>query len=133
MILAGVKLTVARRHPGFLTSLVFVVAVTAISGFAQVRREADQRITASLAEIARRPESRAELSVARREVYEPERVIRRRKATTQVTTAPRVPEIAQASILNVTPSYGGFAALADNFSAIPPDTEGAVGRNHVVT
>ncbi len=43
-------------------------------------------------------------------------------------TTPRATSAGQAS-----PPYGGFQALLDNFTAIPPDTTGAVGPQHVVT
>ena len=39
------------------------------------------------------------------------------------------PSVAATAILN----FSGFQGLADNFTAIPPDTEGAVGPQHVVT
>jgi uncharacterized protein (TIGR03437 family) len=36
-------------------------------------------------------------------------------------------------VATVTPGFGGFQALVDTFKVIPPDTEGAVSPQHVVT
>jgi len=110
------------------------IALFAISAFGQVRRDAAVRATADLTEIARRPGSRAVAADApQREVYEPERAVRRHNATGARSATPRLPEPVRAPGASTVPSFSGFAALADNFTTIPPDTEGAVGPKHLVT
>ncbi len=114
---------------------IFYVLILAPPSFGQLRRDAEARTSASLAEIARqakRPSQEGLLS--QREVYEPERAVRRRNSAKPAAASARVPEHAAAAIpaTNI-PSFGGFLGLADNFTAIPPDTQGAVGPNHVVT
>jgi uncharacterized protein (TIGR03437 family) len=111
---------------------IFAAALAVIPAFAQVRGQADHRATANLDALARQRSSFEAPPAAPREVYEPERVIRRRKAA-KVTTVPRQAEMPAASAASVAPSFGGFPALSDNFTAIPPDTGGAVGPQHVVT
>ncbi len=105
------------------------------SAFGQARHDADARATASLAEIARLPKSRAMTgSVVQREVYEPERAVRRRNSAKPAATVARQPEaVAAQAVAGTVPSFAGFQGLGDNFTAIPPDTQGAVGPNHVVT
>ena len=111
------------------------LAVLAQSAFGQARHDADARASASLAEIAHRPKSlAAEGSVVQREVYEPERAIRRRNSAKPPAAFARQPEVAPAqAVAGTVPSFAGFQGLGDNFTAIPPDTQGAVGPNHVVT
>uniref|UniRef100_Q01Z27 BACON domain-containing protein n=1 Tax=Solibacter usitatus (strain Ellin6076) TaxID=234267 RepID=Q01Z27_SOLUE len=103
--------------------------------FAQPRRDADVRASASLAEIARRPISLTVIgSAVPREVYEPERALRRRNSANPGTVIARQSEPVPAqAVAGTVPSFGGFQGLGDNFTAIPPDTQGAVGPNHVVT
>jgi uncharacterized protein (TIGR03437 family) len=95
------------------------------------------RASAKLDEIARRPENRAvDTQSGQREIFEPERALRKRVSTeklSQAAAAPQEPETLPAAAATVPPIYTGFAALADNFTAIPPDTMGAVGPQHVVT
>ena len=105
---------------------------------AQTRHNATMRAAADLDTIARRPESRAAAAgtVQQREIYEPERAVRRRNTATMAAGAKapaREPDTFPAAPRAFPPAFGGFAGLADNFTAIPPDTQGAVGPNHVVT
>src|ERR1019366_3961509 len=84
-----------------------------VSSFAQTRQVAAARASASLDELARLPKNRAVASDGlQRESHEPERAVRRRNSAKPSATPARQP---------------------DNFTAIPPDTEGAVGPRHVVT
>ena len=103
---------------------------------AQTRHEASshaRRRTCS--EIARQPKSRVVAGDLRqREVFEPERAVRRRNSAKPAAATPRQPVAARAqTTAGTVPGFSGFAALLDNFTAIPPDTQGAVGPNHVVT
>ncbi|HKA01871.1 MAG TPA: BACON domain-containing carbohydrate-binding protein [Candidatus Solibacter sp.] len=95
------------------------------------------RATANLDEIARRPESRAvERPTTSREIFEPERALRKRSSSAKLATnaaAPRQPDTLPPAAPLVPPIYTGFPAIPDNFTAIPPDTMGAVGPRHVVT
>jgi uncharacterized protein (TIGR03437 family) len=95
------------------------------------------RASAKLDDIARRPESRAvDTHAGQREIFEPERALRKRNSTeklSQTAAAPQEPETLPAAAATVPPVYTGFLGIADNFTAIPPDTMGAVGPQHVVT
>ena len=105
------------------------------SGIAQIRRGADVRATASLDEIARRPESHAKAAGTwPREIVEPERAMRKRNtAAAAHGREVRQPDTLAGAAPLVPPVYNGFQALADNFTYIPPDTQGAVGPLDVVT
>jgi hypothetical protein len=111
------------------------IAVVAQSAFGQARHDADARASASLSEIAGQPKSLAvEGSPQQREVYEPERAVRRRNSVRAVPASPRQADTAPVRTTSTPiPSFAGFLGLGDNFTAIPPDTQGAVGPNHVVT
>ncbi|MCU1235878.1 MAG: hypothetical protein JWP63_3845, partial [Candidatus Solibacter sp.] len=111
------------------------IVLLAIPAFAQVRHDAAARASASLSEIARLPQSRVAGDTRQREVYEPERAVRRRNSSrTAAPAVPRVDTVPTAPAAAATPlSFSGFLGLADNFTAIPPDTQGAVGPNHIVT
>jgi uncharacterized protein (TIGR03437 family) len=103
-----------------------------------VHHVAAVRAAASLDELAREPRNRAfeAAGVQPREIFEPERAIRRRNSASLATTAvvgERASEIVPAAAQLVPPAFSGFLALPDNFTAIPPDTMGAVGPQHVVT
>ena len=105
-----------------------------VSSFAQTRHVAAARASASLDELARQPKNRAVASdVAQRESHEPERAVRRRNSAKASGTPARQPATAPTAAATVIPNFSGFQGLADNFTAIPPDTEGAVGPQHVVT
>jgi uncharacterized protein (TIGR03437 family) len=95
------------------------------------------RASATLDEIARRPESRAiDRLTPQREIFEPERALRKRinaENLARTAAAPHEPAALPAAAATVPPIYTGFSAIADNFTAIPPDTMGAVGPQHVVT
>jgi uncharacterized protein (TIGR03437 family) len=95
------------------------------------------RTSAKLDDIARRPESRAvSAPVQPREIFEPERALRKRanaEKLAQAAMAPQEPAALPAAGPTVPPIYTGFPGIADNFTAIPPDTMGAVGPRHVVT
>ena len=135
--------TATRRHgvQPFVCSrvrnAVFVcLLVCNLAALGQTRRDADLRVTASLDEIARRPASHAFAADATpREIYEPERAIRRRNtaAAAAGATAVREPATLPAAPALIPPVYNGFQALGDNFTAIPPDTQGAVGPQDLVT
>lgn len=105
-----------------------------VSSFAQTRQVAAARASASLDELARLPKNRAVASDGlQRESHEPERAVRRRNSAKPSGTPARQPEIAPSAAATAIPNFSGFQGLADNFTAIPPDTEGAVGPRHVVT
>lgn len=114
-----------------------VLALLSVPIAAQTRHSATQRASAKLDEIARRPQSHAiEANPTRRETFEPERALRKRvnaQKLAELAAAPQEPETLPAAAATVPPIYAGFAAIADNFTAIPPDTMGAVGPRHVVT
>ena len=118
--------------PVFRPLTVCLVLLVPAAG-AQTRHQADMRATANLDALARQPRGRAEAPTAQREIVEPERAVRRRNAAKPATVAPRAPQAAPVAAATVTPVYSGFAGLGDNFTAIPPDTQGAVGPLHVVT
>ena len=103
---------------------------------AQRRGAADLRVTAKLDDLARQPRSlAAEAGGVQREIFEPERAVRQRNSAILAgsATKTRAPETFPAAAAIVPPAFSGFLGLADNFTAIPPDTMGAVGPNHVVT
>ena len=54
-------------------------------------------------------------------------------ARLRLETRPRRPESVEAARIASPPLASSFQALADNGTVFPPDTEGAVGPNHVVT
>src|ERR1035437_8827109 len=105
-----------------------------VSSFAQTRQVVAARASASLDELARQPKNRAAASdVAQRESHEPERAMRRRNSAKASGTLVRQRATAPAAPATGTAQFSGFLGLADNFTAVPPDTEGAVGPQHVVT
>ena len=110
--------------------------LVSVAGQAQTRRGADVRASANLDAIARRPESHAVMAGAMpREIFEPERAVRRRNTASAASMAgaARLPETLPAAPTLIPPVYTGFQALGDNFTSIPPDTQGAVGPQHLVT
>lgn len=113
-----------------------LLLLTMPGGFGQVRRMADRKASGRLDDLARQLKNRIDgslaPSLAPREVYEPERAVRKRNSAARVVL-PKEPEPSPAGVATVTPAFGGFQALVDNFKVIPPDTEGAVGPQHVVT
>src|SRR5260221_270629 len=104
-----------------------------VAASAQVRHRFDVKATARLDEIARRPESRVPEVAAPREMYGPVRPQRAKSRKAPRSVAPRIAETPVVTTTGINPGYGGFPALLDNFTAIPPDTDGAVGPQHVVT
>jgi len=84
--------------------------------------------------LAARPRTFAAQPEGRREIYEPGRA-RPQRYKGPVTAAPLAGEIAApaAGVNSIAPSFGGFQGLQDDFTAIPPDTTGAVGPQHIVT
>ncbi len=80
------------------------------------------------------PKSAAVAGFKQREIYEPERAVLRRNSAKPVSTTIRQPNATAAQGAATTvPSLSGFPGLGDNFTAIPSDTQGAVGPRHVVT
>jgi uncharacterized protein (TIGR03437 family) len=120
---------ISSRAAGALSLAVFCIPT-----FAQPRHEAAARASANLSEIARRQKSILAGDRQQREIFEPERAVRRRNSAKSNTGTRH--ETTGAGLLpaaGALPSFSGFQGLADNFTAIPPDTQGAVGPNHVVT
>src|SRR5690348_9952237 len=97
----------------------------AASAPAQMRnRHVDARVSATLDEIAARPESRVAPIAPPRFIHEPGRApLRRGTAPVIARRSVELPRAAATSPV----SYTGFAGLLDNFTSIPPDTTGAVG------
>jgi uncharacterized protein (TIGR03437 family) len=122
---------------GFVLRPAFVLLILTLPMPAQTRHVAAMRASARLDDIARKPESHAVRSqTAPREIFEPERALHKRinaEKLSQVATAPQEPETLPAAAAMVPPIFTGFQGLADTFTAIPPDTMGAVGPQHVVT
>ncbi len=105
-----------------------------VASFAQSRHVPAARTSASLDELARQPKNRVVPNDGvQRESQEPERAVRRKNAATASAARTRRPAIAVTAPATVVPMFSGFLGLADNFTAIPPDTEGAVGPRDVVT
>jgi uncharacterized protein (TIGR03437 family) len=98
---------------------------------AAVRHPADGRATATLDEIAKRRESRVPPIAPPRMIHEPERVPHNRASSS--TRQPRASTAPLLTTANAPVSYTGFLGLLDNFTAIPPDTTGAVSQQYVVT
>jgi uncharacterized protein (TIGR03437 family) len=111
------------------------IALAVFPALGQVRHAATSRASASLAELARRTGPLTAAGDQQREVYEPERAVRRRNsARTGALPAAHQPDMSPAALTAAAPpSFAGFLGLSDNFTVIPPDTQGAVGPNHVVT
>jgi uncharacterized protein (TIGR03437 family) len=59
--------------------------------------------------------------------------IRRRPNAGVKLNLPRAAAVPGPAPAAATPVYSGFQGLLDNYTVIPPDTEGAVGPQHVVT
>ena len=100
---------------------------------APARRSADTRATVNLDELAKNPASHAVPGGPRREVFDPGMEIRRRPNAGVNLNLPSAAAVPGPALAAATPVYSGFQALLDNFTVIPPDTEGAVGPQHVVT
>ncbi len=115
----------------FLSLLLAATAQYAPAAPGARHPKADARASAMLDEVAKRRESRVPAIAEPREIHEPERISRTRRygarSLARELTAPR------ATTANSPVSYTGFLGLLDNFTAIPPDTTGAVGPQHVVT
>jgi uncharacterized protein (TIGR03437 family) len=120
-----------------LSRAICVLSLLSATIAAQTRHSATMRASAKLDDIARRPQSRAiDRSPVQREIVEPERALRKRinaEKLAETAAAPHEPATLPAAGPTAPPIYNGFPALADNFTAIPPDTMGAVGPRHVVT
>jgi len=120
-----------------MTRSICVLAILSVQIAAQTRHSAATRASAKLDDVAKRPESRAiDTNAPQRETFEPERALRKRvnaEKLSQAAAAPQEPETLPAAAAPVPPVFTGFPAIADNFTAIPPDTMGAVGPQHVVT
>jgi uncharacterized protein (TIGR03437 family) len=115
----------------FLFLRLFLASVCAVAASAAVRHgAADGRATATLDEIAKRRDSRVPPIAPPRDIHEPESVPRTRRGGRAQSRAFPTPRVTTA---NAPVSYTGFLGLLDNFTAIPPDTTGAVGPQHVVT
>jgi uncharacterized protein (TIGR03437 family) len=108
-------------------------ALLAALDAAPARRPADTRATVNLDELAKNPASHAVAGGPRREVFDPEMEIRRRPNAGVNLNLPRAAAVPGPAPAAATPVYSGFQGLLDNFTVIPPDTEGAVGPQHVVT
>jgi uncharacterized protein (TIGR03437 family) len=100
---------------------------------APARRPADTRATVNLDGLAKNPASHAVRGGPRREVFDPEMEIRRRPNAGVNLNLPRAAAVPGPAPAAATPVYSGFQGLLDDFTVIPPDTEGAVGPQHVVT
>ena len=100
---------------------------------APARRPADTRATVNLDELAKNAASHAVRGGPRREVFDPEMEIRRRPNAGVNLNLPRAAAVPGPAPAAATPVYSGFQGLLDDFTVIPPDTEGAVGPQHVVT
>jgi len=112
--------------------LILSLALIPRAESAQPKRIPEQRGTVILDELAKQPESHT-AATRRREVFDPERVIRpRANAGVKLNLPPEAPVPGPAPMA-AAPAYTGFMGLPDDLSAIPPDTNGAVGPNHVVT
>jgi uncharacterized protein (TIGR03437 family) len=108
--------------------------LVSIDASGQTRHNVAARATGNLDAIARLPRSRVvEATGPPREIEEPERALRRRNAAGRRSPAPRVSPMLPTAPATVSPTFNGFLALADNFRAVPPDTGGAVGPQHLVT
>ncbi|MBZ5724882.1 MAG: hypothetical protein LAP87_07775 [Acidobacteriia bacterium] len=109
-----------------------ILALIAMPAFGQVRGRFDARAAVNMDAVARDAASRPPAARARMEVHKPQRVTRpaNRVAATVTSHAAESPSATAAS---VTPNVSGFQGLADNFTAIPPDTDGAVSPQYVVT
>ena len=129
MILGGNK----RRAEGRIatTLVLFLVAVMPVAGLAQMHRAADAHGVINLDELARRREGH--VAGPRREIFDAERVIRgTNTGNMAIGRAPEAP-VPPAAAANVTAVYTGFQALLDNLTAIPPDSNGVVGPQWIVT
>lgn len=116
------------KLPRILAPFLCLMAFAAIGA---VRHPADGRATATLDEIAKRRDSRVPPIAPPRIIHEPEHVPHIRGGSS--TTQPRASASPPATTANAPVSYTGFLGLLDNFTAIPPDTTGAVSRQYVVT
>ncbi|MBZ5582674.1 MAG: hypothetical protein LAQ30_10830, partial [Acidobacteriia bacterium] len=89
----------------------------------------------NLEDIAARPESHARAAeAAPLMVHKPLRALPARSAARGKAGQEARATAAHAATTPASPPpYGGFQALPDNYTAIPPDTTGAVGPQHIVT
>ena len=108
----------------------FLLCLSVYAGAAVRRPSVDVRATAILDEIAKRRESRVPPIAAIRSIHEPQRVLPIRDGAEE---NPRSASLPRATAATAPANYTGFLGLLDNFTAIPPDTTGAVGPQHVVT
>src|ERR1017187_7284298 len=113
--------------------LIFCFPLLAALDAAPARRPADTRATVNLDELAKKPASHAVPGGPRREVFDPEMEIRRRSNAGVNLNLPRAAAVPGPAPAAATPVYSGFQGLLDDFTVIPPDTEGAVGPQDVVT
>ncbi|HUI57296.1 MAG TPA: hypothetical protein VLY04_20110 [Bryobacteraceae bacterium] len=128
MIFAGNESLAEGRSS---TMLILLIALTPVAAFPQTRRAADVHGTVNLDELARRPEGH--VMGPRREIFDPERVIRgKNKRNMAIGRAAEAP-VPGPTAANVTPVYTGFQGLLDNLTAIPPDSNGVVGPQWIVT
>lgn len=125
-----------HSFPRILAACCLLVMALAGTAPAQQRHVPAGRATSNLDELVRRPGTHtAETEV----VHEADRPWRFRKLRTAATGSaaavrqPRASEVPPAAAATMKPAYTGFPSLVDNFTAIPPDTMGTVGRSDVVT
>jgi hypothetical protein len=116
----------------FAVHLALSIALLPATAAAQKRFLIDARGTVNLDELARQPESHQKPSGPRREVFDPEREIHGKNHVNAAIGLPRA-TTPLPTTANVTPVYTGFQALLDNFTTIPPDTNGAVAPQYIVT
>ncbi|MGD0868214.1 MAG: hypothetical protein ABSB88_01580 [Bryobacteraceae bacterium] len=117
----------------FARLLILCLPLLAALDAAPARRPADARATVDLDELARKPASHAVPGGPRREVFDPEMELRRRPNAGVNLNLPRAAAVPGPAPAAATPVYSGFQGLLDNFTVIPPDTEGAIGPQHLVT
>jgi uncharacterized protein (TIGR03437 family) len=99
---------------------------------AQERGEAGASAVIDVRELARAEAGSAGAN-RQRAVHAPKFVPRRSVAVAPAEAATVQPMRPLAAETGAAASYTGFRALLDNFTRVPPDTEGAVGPQHVVT
>src|ERR1035438_6292818 len=129
-IMESGRRTMTRR---FARLPILCLALLSTLDAAQVRRAADTRATVNLDELAKNPASHVVPGGPRREVFDPEMEIRRRPNAGVQLNQPHAAAVTRLAPAAATPVYSGFQGLLDDYTVIPPDTEGAVGPQHVVT
>lgn len=128
-----------RKNAYFIVWL--ILATFAVSNVAGQEMKPIEPVTTAVidfGQLAARREAQPDTPVEPRAIHRPRRVPRDLPIPPDapVTREPFVPqpELTQApKALLADPLVTGFLALGDNNKYIPPDTNGAVGPNHVVT